>query len=107
MPAVGRVTFLASDQRKQTSLTLQDGCCGAGTLMRIAALCEGPDGDGAESAADDEEPDGARLGPELASPEAAGRAGSEHEAPSSFASAVLTAGSASMRQGTPQERQSG
>ena len=105
VPAVGRVTFTASEERKQTSLTLQDGCFGAGTLMRIAALCEDPDSD-ADSVAN-EEPDQAHLQPSVAPEEATGGAGSEHEASSSFASAARTAGSPSVRQDTPQERQSG
>ena len=35
---VARVTFVESPELCKTSITLQDGCFGAGALMRIAAM---------------------------------------------------------------------
>ena len=37
-PAVGMFTFWSSPERLQTSITLQDGCFGTSTLMRLTAL---------------------------------------------------------------------
>ncbi len=37
-PAVGMFTFWSSLERLQTSITLQDGCFGTSTLMRLTAL---------------------------------------------------------------------
>ena len=38
MPPVGRFTHRSSSACKETHITLQDGCFGMATLMRIAAL---------------------------------------------------------------------
>lgn len=42
MPAIGRITHINTKDQLQTSITLQDGCFGAGMLMRIAALFMNP-----------------------------------------------------------------
>ena len=40
---MGRVTYSESPELRKTSITLQDGCFGAGALMRIAAMFVRPD----------------------------------------------------------------
>jgi len=40
---VARVTYTESPEARKTSITLQDGCFGAGALMRIAAMFVRPD----------------------------------------------------------------
>ena len=35
---MARVTFTDTSEARKTSITLQDGCFGAGALMRIAAM---------------------------------------------------------------------
>jgi hypothetical protein len=100
------VTYLATEERTQTSLTLQDGCFGAGTLMRIAAMSVKPEKDTGSTPGPDQAPlpaDSPAAG--------AGKAADEAEAASSFASAAHTAGSSSRPSSRPQEalpeRQSG
>ena len=43
---MGRVTYSESPELRKTSITLQDGCFGAGALMRIAAMFVRPDREG-------------------------------------------------------------
>ena len=40
---MARVTYTESPELRKTSITLQDGCFGAGALMRIAAMFVRPD----------------------------------------------------------------
>lgn len=42
-PPVARVTYAETPELRQTAITLQDGCFGAGSLMRIAAMFVRPD----------------------------------------------------------------
>ena len=42
-PPVARVTFTDTGEARKTSITLQDGCFGAGALMRIAAMFVRPE----------------------------------------------------------------
>ena len=42
-PPVARVTFTDTTEARKTSITLQDGCFGAGALMRIAAMFVRPE----------------------------------------------------------------
>ena len=50
VPAAGTITHINTSVQLQTSVSLQDGCFGAGTLMRIAALFVQPEEDEAEAA---------------------------------------------------------
>lgn len=43
VPATATITHVNTSVQLQTSVNLQDGCFGAGTLMRIAALFVQPD----------------------------------------------------------------
>ena len=43
---MGRVTYSESPELRKTSITLQDGCFGAGALMRIAAMFVRPNREG-------------------------------------------------------------
>ena len=40
---MARVTFRDTSEARKTSITLQDGCFGAGALMRIAAMFVRPE----------------------------------------------------------------
>ena len=40
---MARVTFTDTNEARKTSITLQDGCFGAGALMRIAAMFVRPE----------------------------------------------------------------
>ncbi len=43
VPATAMITHINTSLQLQTSVTLQDGCFGAGTVMRIAALFVQPE----------------------------------------------------------------
>ena len=105
-PAVGRVTYVRTPERAQTSVTLQDGCFGVGTLIRLAAMFVSPDG--SEGGGSEQEPEqapgrGAREGADEAAGEpAGGEAAEQLEAASLYSSAAPTGASSGGLQESPQ-----